>query len=117
MLKQFDRKAARAKRHRRVRTRVSGTANRPRLNVFRSLHHLYAQLIDDTSGRTLASASTLSLKLSGKGVDEARQVGQALARGARELGISSAVFDRGGFLYHGRVQALADGAREAGLEF
>jgi large subunit ribosomal protein L18 len=117
VLKQFDRKVARARRHRRVRVKVAGNARRPRLSVYRSLHHVYAQLIDDESGRTLAAASTLSLKAGKKDVDAAASVGRSLAERAKEAGVGAAVFDRGGFLYHGRVKALADAAREAGLEF
>ena len=116
-LKQFDRKAARAKRHRRVRVRVSGTAEQPRLAVFRSLHHIYAQVIDDSTGRTVASASTLELKTGGHDAAAASAVGKAIAQKAAAAGVKSVVFDRGGFLYHGRVKALADAAREAGLEF
>lgn len=118
-LKQFDRKDARAKRHRRVRVRVAGTGQRPRLSVYRSLHHVYAQLIDDTTGRTLASASTLQLKSASTTHDAAAAsaVGKAIADKATKAGIKSVVFDRGGFLYHGRIKALADAAREAGLEF
>jgi large subunit ribosomal protein L18 len=117
MLKQFDRKGARARRHRRVRVRVAGTGQRPRLSVFRSLHHVYAQLIDDETGRTLASASTAQLKSSRKDVEAAAAVGRSIAEKAKAAGVTAAVFDRGGFLYHGRVKALADAAREAGLEF
>jgi large subunit ribosomal protein L18 len=117
MLKQFDRKAARAKRHRRVRVRVQGTGQRPRLAVYRSLHHLYAQLIDDSAQRTLAAASTVGLKTGGKDLAAAQAVGRAIADRAREAGVTEVVFDRGGFLYHGRIKALADAAREAGLEF
>ena len=116
MIKRQDRKVNRSKRHRRVRVRVVGTPERPRLAVFRSLNHLYAQLIDDTASRTLAAASTVELKAKGNGVAEAAQVGKAIAAKAREAGVSSVVFDRGGFLYHGRIKALADAAREAGLE-
>jgi large subunit ribosomal protein L18 len=117
VIKEFDRKTARAKRHRRVRVRVAGSAERPRLAVFRSLHHIYAQLIDDSTGRTLASASTLELKSGGNDAGAAAAVGKAIAEKAARAGVRSAVFDRGGFLYHGRVKALADAAREAGLEF
>jgi large subunit ribosomal protein L18 len=117
MLKQFDRKGARARRHRRVRVRVAGTGQRPRLSVFRSLHHVYAQLIDDETGRTLAAASTAQLKSHKKDVEAAAAVGRAIAEKAKAAGVTAAVFDRGGFLYHGRVKALADAAREAGLEF
>jgi large subunit ribosomal protein L18 len=117
MIKQSDRKINRAKRHRRVRVHVVGTQERPRLAVFRSLHHLYAQLIDDEGSRTLASASTVQLKAKGNGVDEAVRVGKAIAAKAQAAGVKNVVFDRGGFLYHGRIKALADAAREAGLEF
>ena len=117
MLKQFDRKSARARRHRRVRVRLAGTGQRPRLSVFRSLHHVYAQLIDDETGRTVAAASTAQLKSGKKDTDAAASVGRVIAERAKAAGITSAVFDRGGFLYHGRVKALADAAREAGLEF
>jgi large subunit ribosomal protein L18 len=117
VLKQFDRKGARARRHRRVRVKVAGTGQRPRLSVFRSLHHVYAQLIDDDTGRTLASASTAQLKSGKKDVEAAVAVGRTIAERAKAAGVSSAVFDRGGFLYHGRVKALAEAAREAGLEF
>lgn len=117
MLKQFDRKGARARRHRHVRVRVQGSGQRPRLAVYRSLHHLYAQLIDDGSKRTLAAASTVDLKTGGKDLAAAQAVGKAIAERARSAGITSVVFDRGGFLYHGRIKALAEAAREAGLEF
>ena len=116
-LKQFDRRSARLKRHRRVRVRVAGTAERPRLSVFRSLNHLYAQVIDDATGRTLAAASTLDLKSGAKDAAAATAVGRAIAEKASAAGVKNVVFDRGGFLYHGRVKALADAAREAGLEF
>lgn len=117
MLKQFDRKTARARRHRRVRVRVTGTGERPRLSVYRSLHHIYAQLIDDVTGRTVAAASTAQLGSGKKDVDAAAAVGRAIADAAKTAGVTAVVFDRGGFLYHGRVKALADAAREAGLEF
>jgi large subunit ribosomal protein L18 len=117
MLKQFDRRGARARRHRRVRVRVAGTGQRPRLSVFRSLHHVYAQLIDDETGRTVAAASTAQLKSSKKDLEAAAAVGRSIAEKARAAGVTAAVFDRGGFLYHGRVKALADAARGAGLEF
>ena len=117
MLKQFDRKGARARRHTRVRVKVAGTAQRPRLSVYRSLQHVYAQLIDDEAGRTLAAASTAQLKTGKKNADAAAAVGRTIAERAKAAGVNSAVFDRGGFLYHGRVKALADAAREAGLEF
>jgi large subunit ribosomal protein L18 len=116
VLKHFDRKGARARRHRHVRVRVGGTAQRPRLSVFRSLHHVYAQLIDDGAGRTLA-ASTVDLKTGKNDLSAAQAVGRAIADRAKEAGVTAVVFDRGGFLYHGRIKALADAAREAGLEF
>jgi len=111
----------RHKRHRRIRRSLSGTAERPRLAVFRSLTHIYSQLIDDVAGHTLAAASDLepALRESATGTksERARRVGEALAERAKEKGITTVVFDRGGFLYHGRVKALADGAREGGLQF
>lgn len=107
--------------HTRVRAKLSGTAGRPRLNVFRSLNHIYAQLIDDASAVTLASASTLTKKgedkLIGGNVEAARTVGKMIAERGQEKGVKRVVFDRGGYLYHGRVKALAEAAREAGLEF
>jgi large subunit ribosomal protein L18 len=96
---------------------VTGTKERPRLAVFRSLNHVYAQLIDDDGSRTLAAASTVGLKAKGNGMAEAIEVGKAIAAKGKAAGISNVVFDRGGFLYHGRIKALADAAREAGLEF
>jgi large subunit ribosomal protein L18 len=117
MIKRTDRKVNRLKRHRRVRVRMSGTAERPRLAVYRSLNHVYAQLIDDAGGRTLAAASTVELKAKGNGMAEAAKVGKAIADKAQTAGVHQVVFDRGGFLYHGRIKALADAAREAGLEF
>ncbi len=113
---------ARERRHRRVRLRVSGTAERPRLNVFRSLSEIYGQVIDDTAGHTLVSASTVdkevrSLVHGKTKTEQARIVGQVLARRALGKGIKQVVFDRGGWAYHGRIKALADGAREEGLEF
>ena len=110
----------RARRHRRVRKKVRGTAERPRLAVFRSNNHIYAQVIDDVSGRTVAAASTADASIKGDGgtgnVAAARKVGALVASRAKEAGVKKVVFDRGGFLYHGRVAAVADGAREAGLE-
>ena len=122
MFKPMDRRAARQKRHRRIRLSLSGTQQRPRLSVFRSLQHMYAQVIDDTSGRTLASASTNEPDLreggaAGTKTDRARRIGRALAERAKASGIDAVIFDRGGYQYHGRVKALADGAREGGLEF
>ncbi len=121
MYKLFDRRAARLKRHRRIRRYLAGTPARPRLSVFRSMKHIYAQVIDDSRGVTLAAASTLDPALRGT-VDgaktgRARAVGELLARRAQERGVEKVVFDRGGYLYHGRVKALADGARAAGLSF
>ena len=110
---------ARTKRHRRVRKRVNGTTERPRLAVFRSNKHIYAQVIDDTTGRTVASASTAEAELrdsSSGTVEAAKKVGELVGERARTAGISRVVFDRGGFRYHGRVAALCDGARSAGLE-
>ncbi len=109
----------RVRRHRRVRKKVLGTAERPRLAVFRSNKHIYAQVIDDLSGRTIASASTMEADRRGGAtatVEAAKQVGEALAARVKAAGITSVVFDRGGFTYHGRVAAVADGARAGGLE-
>src|SRR4051794_9513863 len=113
MIKRIDRKVGRTKRHRRVRVRVTGTKEKPRLAVFRSLNHLYAQLIDDSTSRTLAAASTVELKAKGNGMNEAAKVGKAIADKAKAAGVTAVVFDRGGFLYHGRIKALADAVREA----
>ena len=108
----------RQRRHRRVRRKISGTAERPRLAVFRSNRGIFAQVIDDESGRTLASASWLGLKdFKGTKTDQAAEVGERLATAAKDAGVAEVVFDRGGFLYHGRVKALADGARKGGLKF
>ncbi|CAB1129932.1 ribosomal protein L18 [Candidatus Hydrogenisulfobacillus filiaventi] len=121
MYTRFNRHAARQRRHLRVRAKVSGTPERPRLSVFRSNLHIYAQLIDDTSGHTLASASTLEpafREMEGRlTVAKAAAVGRLLAERARARGVTKVVFDRGGYAYHGRVKALAEGAREGGLEF
>jgi large subunit ribosomal protein L18 len=110
---------ARERRHRRIRGKVSGTAERPRLAVFRSNKGIFAQLVDDESGRTIAGASWLGLKKSFKGtkIEQAAEVGKAVAAAAKQAGIDEVVFDRGGYLYHGRVKALAEGAREGGLKF
>jgi large subunit ribosomal protein L18 len=110
---------ARARRHKRVRRRLFGTAERPRLVVFRSNKGISAQLVDDLEGRTLGSATWLQLKKSFKGnkIDQAGEVGKLLAANAKKAGIESVVFDRAGYLYHGRVRALAEGAREGGLKF
>jgi large subunit ribosomal protein L18 len=117
MIKRTDRKVSRSKRHKRVRVHVAGTSERPRLAVYRSLNHVYAQLIDDGTSHTVASASTVALKAKGNGVSQAQEVGRAIAAKAKAAGVNQVVFDRGGFLYHGRIKALADAAREAGLEF
>lgn len=117
MIKTQDRKINRLRRHKRVRVNVSGTAERPRLAVFKSLNHLYVQVIDDVAGRTLVSATTVGQKSTSKGMDEAAVIGKAIAEKAKAKGVTRVVFDRGGFLYHGRIKALADAAREAGLEF
>jgi large subunit ribosomal protein L18 len=106
-----------ARRVRRVRKSVRGTTQQPRLSVFRSLNHIYAQIIDDTSGHTLAAVSSLALDIPGGTVGAAKEVGKALGQKAKENGIERVCFDRRGWLYHGRVKALADGAREAGLKF
>lgn len=119
MIKKISSNTKRIKRHQRVRKNISGTAERPRLSVYRSLNHIYAQIIDDTKGTTLVSASSLDKDFSGYGgnIDGAKQVGNLVAKKALEKGIKAVVFDRGGYIYHGRVAALADGAREGGLEF
>ncbi len=119
MIKRPNTNAQRLKRHKRVRGKVSGTSERPRLNVFRSGSNIYAQIIDDSCGKTIVSASSLEKGFEGKGsnVEAAQKVGQVVAQRAKDKGIDTVVFDRGGYLYHGRVKALADGAREAGLQF
>ncbi|QSO48004.1 50S ribosomal protein L18 [Alicyclobacillus mengziensis] len=122
MITKEDRNLARKRRHLRVRNRIEGTAARPRLNVYRSNKHIYAQVIDDVTGSTVASASTVDKEVSaevqnGGNVEAARKVGELVAKRAIEKGITTVVFDRGGYLYHGRVQALADAARSAGLQF
>jgi large subunit ribosomal protein L18 len=115
----LTKKQARDRRHRRVRGKVTGTAERPRLAVFRSNRGISAQLIDDVEAKTIAAASWLALKqsFSGDKTEQAAQVGKLLAQNAKKAGVETAVFDRGGYLYHGRVKALADGAREGGLKF
>ena len=114
----LTKRQARERRHRRVRGKIAGTATRPRLAVFRSNRGIFAQLIDDQAGRTLASASWLGLKsFTGNKTDQAAEVGKSLAAAAKQAGIETCVFDRGGYLYHGRVKALAEGAREGGLTF
>lgn len=122
MITKLDKNKVRKKRHLRVRKRVFGTPERPRLNVFRSNKHIYAQLIDDLNQVTLAAASTLDAELKSKianggNIDAAVEVGKLIAQRAKEKGYNTVVFDRGGYLYHGRVKALADAAREGGLEF
>ena len=117
-----NRSQARQRRHKRVRRRVQGTAERPRLNVYRSLNHIYAQVIDDEAGHTLVSASTLDVTLrselgSDNPMDQAKAVGKVVAERARDKGIEQVVFDRGGYPYHGRIKALAEGSREGGLVF
>jgi large subunit ribosomal protein L18 len=119
---QASRNDKRKRRHLRVRRKIMGTPERPRLNVFRSLSHIYAQIIDDVNGRTVAAASSLADDLKGKGEgmsksDRARLVGEAIAARAGEEGIKEVIFDRGGYRYHGRVRALAEAAREGGLKF
>lgn len=119
MVTKPDRNKARLKRHVRVRAKISGTPACPRLNVFRSAKHIYAQIIDDASGVTLVSASSMDKGFEGEGgnKDAAKKVGLALAKKASDKGIAEVVFDRGGYIYHGRVKELAEGAREGGLKF
>lgn len=120
MYKQYNRKAVRNKKHASVRLKISGTPECPRLAVFRSAKHIYAQIIDDVAGNTLAAASTLDASLKenyGGNKEAAAAVGKIIAEKALKKGIKQVVFDRGGMVYHGRVKALADGAREAGLDF
>jgi large subunit ribosomal protein L18 len=116
-MKAAEKVQGRRRRHRRVRKKVLGAPERPRLSVYRSNRHIYAQVIDDFAGKTLASASSLSDAADGRPKDVARSVGLALAARAKEVGVERVVFDRGGFRFHGRVAALAEGAREGGLEF
>ena len=122
MIKMIDKNAERQRRHTRVRKKITGTAQTPRRNVYRSLNHIYVQIIDDTKGVTLCSASTMEKAVKSEikdmtKTDAAKAVGKAAAKKALDLGIKEVVFDRGGYLYTGRVQAVADGAREAGLNF
>jgi large subunit ribosomal protein L18 len=122
MIKRKDRNEARQRRHLRIRRGVQGTADRPRLSVFRSLGHMYVQIVDDGKGCTLAAASTLDPEVRAKAEavsksEASKLVGQLIARRAQERGVRRVVFDRGGYLYHGRVRAVAEGAREGGLEF
>ena len=121
MIKKFHANQARRRRHQRIRRRLEGTTERPRLNVYRSLNHIYVQLIDDLKGQTLVSANSAEGKkgerTTGGNVAVAKNVGKAIAERAKAQGITKVVFDRGGYIYHGRVKALADAAREAGLQF
>jgi len=118
MITQNKRNAIRQRIHSRIRAKLSGTAERPRLNVYRSLNHIYAQIIDDHKGETIVSASSLASKQkTGGNVASAKEIGKAIAQAAVAKGVKRVVFDRGGYLYHGRVRALAEGAREGGLEF
>jgi len=122
MIKLIDKNKIRVRKHVRVRKKIAGTAEKPRLSVFRSSRHIYAQIIDDVSGTTLVAASTLDEAIKGKleytgNKNAAHEVGKLVGAKAIEKGIKKVVFDRGGYLYHGRVKELADGAREAGLEF
>lgn len=122
MIKKPNKNKIRLRKHIRVRKKISGTTERPRLNIFRSLNNIYAQIIDDTAGNTLVAASTLDEALKGKiksggNKEAAKEVGRLIAQKAQEKGIKTVVYDRGGYLYHGRVKELAEAAREAGLEF
>ena len=119
MIKRPDTRGNRIKRHTRIRGKISGTATRPRLSVFRSEQNIYAQIIDDVAGNTIVSASSVEKGFEGSGSNKegARKVGKALAERALQKGIEEVVFDRGGYIYHGRVQKLAEGAREGGLKF
>jgi large subunit ribosomal protein L18 len=122
MIPEISKDRIRKRIHQRIRQRLAGSAERPRLNVYRSLNHIYVQLIDDASGQTIAAASTAQGgkkgdKRTGGNVASAKEIGKQIAQRAQEKGIKKVVFDRGGYLYHGRIKALADAAREAGLEF
>ncbi len=119
MVNKIDSNKSRLKRHKRVRSKISGTPECPRLNVFRSTNNIYAQIIDDINGKTLVSASTLDKEFEGKGGNKeaAREVGKLIAKRAVEKNIEEVVFDRGGYIFHGRVKELAEGAREGGLKF
>jgi len=119
MINKASKNSARLRRHKRVRGKISGVADRPRLNVFRSANNIYAQIIDDKAGVTLCSASTVEKEFTGKGGNKeaAREIGKIIAKRAQEKGITTVVFDRGGYIFHGRVKELADGAREGGLNF
>jgi large subunit ribosomal protein L18 len=123
MIPQRSKNEVRVRIHKRIREKMLGTAERPRLNIYRSLNHIYAQVIDDTQGRTLVQASTSEGKKAGKtkvaggNLAAAKAVGKSIAERAKQKGVTKVVFDRGGYIYHGRVKALADAAREAGLQF
>ena len=119
MINRPDTRSQRIKRHKRVRAKIAGTPERPRLNVFRSASNIYAQIIDDVTGKTLVAANSLEKDFACEGTksDAAKQVGMTVAERAKAKGIEVVVFDRGGYVYHGRVQALAEGAREGGLQF
>lgn len=119
MIRKPEKKEIRNRIHRRIRRKLSGTKERPRLAVFRSVAHIYAQVIDDVEGRTLVSASSVdkNAKTNGGNVAAAKAIGKLVAERAKEKGVKAVVFDRGGYQYHGRIKALADAAREAGLEF
>ena|SRR2546423_9064839 len=123
MIPQISKNAVRARVHKRIREKMMGTSERPRLNIYRSLNHIYAQLVDDMASRTLAAASSNEVKKKGEkknaggNLAAAKTVGKTIAERAKAKGVSKVVFDRGGYLYHGRVKALADAAREAGLQF
>jgi len=119
MIKKINKNENRLRRHKRVRGKISGTADRPRLNVFRSAQHIYAQLIDDDKGVTICSASTIEKSFTDNGgnVEAAKKIGKAIAEKGKKAGVTEVVFDRSGYVYHGRIAALADGAREGGLKF
>lgn len=117
MIKKESKNVNRLKRHARIRENLSGTSTTPRLNIFRSNTNIYAQIIDDEKGVTLVSASSLDMKLNGSNIENAKKVGTEIAKRALEKGITEVVFDRGGYQYHGKVESLADAAREAGLKF
>lgn len=117
MIKKVSKNDARKKRHSKIRNKISGTKETPRLNVFRSNNNIFAQIIDDEAGVTLVSASSIDMKLKGNNIETAKKVGAEIAKRAKKAKIKSVVFDRGGYLYHGRVKALAEEARNEGLEF
>jgi large subunit ribosomal protein L18 len=118
MITQTQRNVVRKRVHARIRQKMNGTAERPRLNIYRSLNHIYAQMIDDAAGVTIVAASTKGAKIKiGGNIAAAKEIGKLVAEKAQEKGIKKVVFDRGGYLYHGRIKALADAAREAGLDF